>query len=125
MKSFYLHIGRYIAIVSTTVETSTPISELQPGFDIIGTVLERYIIINNNSLCNNNIYIFNTYVSDKYSCNFYLMMKFYFRFDSVSDLLEPISDGVKDKSFISKSYDATSHFETCADDVLSLYTRYI
>lgn len=28
-----------------------------------------------------------------------------------------------DQCFISKSYDATSHFETCANDVLSLYTR--
>lgn len=45
------------------------------------------------------------------------------RFDAVSDLLEPISDGSKDKCFISKSYDATSHFESCSLDVLSLYHR--
>ena len=45
------------------------------------------------------------------------------RFDSVTDLLEPVSDGRTDQCFISKSYDATSHFETCANDVLSLYTR--
>lgn len=45
------------------------------------------------------------------------------RFDSVTDLLEPVTDGFEDQCFISKSYDATSHFETCANDVLSLYTR--
>ena len=45
------------------------------------------------------------------------------RFDAVSDLLEPVSDGRTDKCFISKSYDATSHFETAANDVLSLYHR--
>jgi Rab GDP dissociation inhibitor len=45
------------------------------------------------------------------------------RFDSVSDLLAPLSDGTGDKCFISKSYDATSHFETAANDVLSLYER--
>jgi hypothetical protein len=45
------------------------------------------------------------------------------RFDSVTDLLEPVSDGREDQCFISKAYDATSHFETCANDVLSLYTR--
>jgi Rab GDP dissociation inhibitor len=45
------------------------------------------------------------------------------RFDSVTDLLEPVEDGRRDNCFISKSYDATSHFETAADDVLSLYTR--
>jgi Rab GDP dissociation inhibitor len=41
----------------------------------------------------------------------------------VTDLLEPVSDGRRDNCFISKSYDAASHFETAADDVLSLYTR--
>jgi Rab GDP dissociation inhibitor len=41
----------------------------------------------------------------------------------VTDLLEPINDGKEDNCFISKSYDATSHFETAANDVLSLYKR--
>jgi len=77
--------GMYIAIVSTTVETSNPIKELEPGFNLLGKILER--------------------------------------FDSVTDLLEPITDGRTDKCFISKSYDATSHFETAANDVLSLYKR--
>ena len=45
------------------------------------------------------------------------------RFDSVLDFLEPVTDGNTDNCFISKSYDATSHFETCANDVLSLYQR--
>lgn len=45
------------------------------------------------------------------------------RFDAVSDLLEPVSSGKENNCYISKSYDATSHFETCADDVLSLYHR--
>lgn len=45
------------------------------------------------------------------------------RFDSVTNVSEPIDDGKQDNCFISKSYDATSHFETTADDVLSLYKR--
>ena len=45
------------------------------------------------------------------------------RFDNVSDTYEPIEDGTKDSCFISKSYDATSHFETTADDVLEMYAR--
>ena len=44
-------------------------------------------------------------------------------FDSVSDLLEPVSDGRTDGCFISRSYDAASHFEACAEDVLSMYRR--
>lgn len=42
-------------------------------------------------------------------------------FDSVSDLLEPVANGKSDNCFISKSYDAASHFEACAEDVLGLY----
>jgi Rab GDP dissociation inhibitor len=44
-------------------------------------------------------------------------------FESVSDLVEPIADGSADNCFISKSYDAASHFEGCANDVLSMYKR--
>ncbi len=44
-------------------------------------------------------------------------------FDAVSDLLEPVTDGKANNCYISKSYDAASHFETCADDVLSMYQR--
>jgi len=52
-----------------------------------------------------------------------LLGKILERFDSVTDLLEPVQNGSRDNCFISKSYDATSHFETAADDVLSLYHR--
>jgi Rab GDP dissociation inhibitor len=77
--------GWFIAIVSTTVETSNPFAELTPGLNLLGPIAER--------------------------------------FDSVQNLVEPVSDGTGDKCFISRSYDATSHFETAANDVLSLYER--
>jgi len=77
--------GFYIAIVSTTVETSDPYAELQPGFSLLGDVIER--------------------------------------FDEISDLKEPVSNGHDDNCFISRSYDATSHFESMADDVLDIYKR--
>ncbi|KAI0111948.1 rab GTPase activator [Daldinia grandis] len=38
-------------------------------------------------------------------------------------LYEPLEDGTKDNVFISKSYDATSHFETTTDDVKDIYAR--
>ena len=38
-------------------------------------------------------------------------------------LYEPVSDGKADNIFISKSYDATSHFETTTDDVKDIYHR--
>lgn len=39
----------------------------------------------------------------------------------VTDLLEPCNDPTKDGCFITKSYDATSHFETTSVEVLALY----
>ncbi|KAF2165489.1 hypothetical protein M409DRAFT_55873 [Zasmidium cellare ATCC 36951] len=38
-------------------------------------------------------------------------------------IYEPLEDGTKDNIFISKSYDASSHFETMTDDVRDLYRR--
>lgn len=38
-------------------------------------------------------------------------------------IYEPLEDGTKDNLFISKSYDATSHFETTTDDVQDIYRR--
>ncbi|ODQ67764.1 rab GTPase activator [Nadsonia fulvescens var. elongata DSM 6958] len=44
-------------------------------------------------------------------------------FMGISELYEPIEDGTKDHVYISKSYDATSHFETTTDDVKDIYFR--
>lgn len=38
-------------------------------------------------------------------------------------LYEPLEDGTKDKIFISKSYDASSHFESTTVDVRDIYRR--
>lgn len=38
-------------------------------------------------------------------------------------IYEPLEDGKKDNLFISRSYDATSHFETTTDDVKDIYRR--
>ncbi|ESO03565.1 hypothetical protein HELRODRAFT_79884 [Helobdella robusta] len=45
------------------------------------------------------------------------------KFVAVSDLLEPVDDGKETQIFVSKSYDATSHFETTCDDVLDIFRR--
>jgi Rab GDP dissociation inhibitor len=77
--------GKYIAIVSTTVETDNPKAELEPGIRLLGKLIAR--------------------------------------FDSVAYLYDPLGDGAGDKCYISKSYDATSHFETTSVDVLDMYRR--
>ncbi|KAF2877517.1 GDP dissociation inhibitor [Massariosphaeria phaeospora] len=38
-------------------------------------------------------------------------------------LYEPLESGVNDNIFLSKSYDATSHFETTTDDIKDIYRR--
>ncbi|KAJ2699450.1 Rab GDP dissociation inhibitor alpha [Coemansia sp. IMI 203386] len=44
-------------------------------------------------------------------------------FVSVSDVYEPADDGTASDVFISRSYDATSHFETVYNDVKDIYKR--
>lgn len=39
------------------------------------------------------------------------------------DIEEPVADGTKDQLYVSRSYDATSHFESVCDDVKDLYRR--
>jgi len=41
----------------------------------------------------------------------------------VSDYYEPANDPKKDNCFITSSYDATTHFETCSSEVLELYEK--
>lgn len=38
--------GYYIAILSCNVETKNPEKELDPAFDIIGPVLEKFFTVN-------------------------------------------------------------------------------
>lgn len=45
------------------------------------------------------------------------------KFDHISVLYEPLESGIKDCIFTSRSYDATSHFETVCEDVKSIYER--
>ncbi|KAH0608575.1 uncharacterized protein H6S33_001709 [Morchella sextelata] len=47
------------------------------------------------------------------------------KFIQVVDLYEPVEDGTKDNVFISRSYDASTHFETCTDDVKDIYKRLV
>uniref|UniRef100_A0A1B6LH51 Rab GDP dissociation inhibitor n=1 Tax=Graphocephala atropunctata TaxID=36148 RepID=A0A1B6LH51_9HEMI len=45
------------------------------------------------------------------------------KFVTVSEYLEPTDEGKESQVFISKSYDATTHFETTCLDVLDIYRR--
>jgi len=42
-------------------------------------------------------------------------------FVSVSDIHEPCNSGAEESLYITKSYDATSHFESSSRDVLAIY----
>lgn len=44
-------------------------------------------------------------------------------FVKIGDLQEPTDNGLESQLFITKSYDATSHFETASEDVLDIYKR--
>lgn len=42
---------------------------------------------------------------------------------TVSPIYTPVSDGREDNIYITRSYDATSHFETVVDDVRDVFKR--
>ncbi|KAI0652288.1 rab GDP-dissociation inhibitor [Trametes meyenii] len=54
-----------------------------------------------------------------------LLGPIYDKFVSVSSLYTPTSSGENDNVFITRSYDATSHFETVVDDVNNVWKRMI
>ncbi|KAK6591144.1 rab GDI alpha [Cryptosporidium xiaoi] len=76
--------GKYIAIISTTVETDNPILEINPAIKLLGNTIEEQFIY-------------------------------------TSDIYEPISSCKSDNIFVSKSCDASSHFESLTQDVLRLW----
>lgn len=47
----------------------------------------------------------------------------YDKFIDIADLYEPIDTGRTEDVFVTKSYDATSHFETVCDDVKDVWRR--
>ena len=47
------------------------------------------------------------------------------RFVSVTPLYAPPSDGKADNIYITRSYDATSHFETVVEDVQDVWKRVV
>ena len=77
--------GKWIALVSSQVETNNPEAELTPGLKLLGDIQEKFF--------------------------------------SVRDLYHPIEDGTKDKVFISKSFDAETHFNSSCGDILDIYKR--
>jgi len=54
-----------------------------------------------------------------------LLGPIYEKFVSVSSIYTPIANGKEDNIFITRSYDATSHFETVVDDVHDVWKRII
>jgi Rab GDP dissociation inhibitor len=93
----------YLAIVSTVVETDVPEREIIPGLQLLGPIHEKY---------------------EAYPPEF-CDLHFAPRFVSVSSIYTPIADGKLDNIFITRSYDATSHFETVVDDVHDVWKRIV
>ncbi|XP_054752405.2 rab GDP dissociation inhibitor beta-like [Lytechinus pictus] len=75
----------YIALVATTVETSNPEAELEPGIKLLGPITEKFI--------------------------------------SIVDQMSPKETAEQSQIFVTKSYDATTHFETTCDDILDIYRK--
>jgi Rab GDP dissociation inhibitor len=96
----------YVAIVSTIVETDKPELEIRPGLDLLGPIYEKYALTTATGSI--------VRVSDVFH-----------RFVSVTPLYTPTSSGEADNIYITKSYDATSHFETVVEDVHDVWKRVV
>ena len=94
----------YVAIVSTVVETSTPERELEPALRLLGPILDKCVA---TLPCPAPKLTLGT------SC----------RFVSIDPLYAPASSGTRDNVYVTRSYDATSHFETVTDDVKDVWMR--
>jgi Rab GDP dissociation inhibitor len=47
------------------------------------------------------------------------------RFDSVSEMIAPTNNSQAENLYITRSYDATSHFETSDEEVLAIYEKIV
>lgn len=47
------------------------------------------------------------------------------RFVAITPLYAPVADGTTDNIFITRSYDATSHFETVVEEVQDVWKRVV
>lgn len=77
--------GKYVAIISTTVETEDPEKELRPALDLLEPIEQKFV--------------------------------------SISDQYAPTDLGTASQIFVSRTYDATTHFETTCDDIKDIYRR--
>ncbi|XP_063282304.1 rab GDP dissociation inhibitor beta-like isoform X1 [Pelobates fuscus] len=77
--------GKYVAIISTTVETENPEKEIQPAIELLEPIDQKFV--------------------------------------TIADQYIPKHDGIKNQIFISRSYDATTHFETTCDDIKDIFKR--
>jgi len=94
-------------MVSTTVETSNPEAEIQPGLALLGPIKQRFVQISD---------VYEPLEDGKNSQVF--TQSYFCPLNWISKSVIFIS-----KLFISKTYDATSHFETTCLNVLDIFKR--
>jgi Rab GDP dissociation inhibitor len=105
--------NKWIAFVSTTVETTSPAEELKAGLSLLGHIDEKFVEVVDvfEPLDDGKTYVFFNYRSMQFLNFFFCCVN------------EPVHMVYRDKIYISKGYDATSHFESEIDDVLDMYER--
>ena len=118
--------GKWLAFVSTTVETSRPEQELLPGTPrrCHGQLLASLQVHGRASPSALPLQLMRCpRTRQRAAAGLALLGAVEEKFVEVTDILQPSDDGRSSKAFVSRSYDATSHFETEMDDVLDLYAR--
>jgi Rab GDP dissociation inhibitor len=115
--------GKWIAFVSTNVETANPEAELAPGLALLGTIDDKFIEVGRSRsrrLMTGSLDALCVPASPPLAA---ARPPHPLPPAQVTDVYEPTSNGATDKCFISKGYDATTHFETTVLDCLDMYQR--
>ena len=97
--------NKWLAFISTTAETANHEAELQPAFNLIGPIEEKFIYAQevyhpkDSAQPTDNVSTFHAYARTSPT------QKYYFQI------------------FVTKSYDATTHFETTCENIISVYKQ--
>merc|ERR1740117_911910 len=115
--------GKHIAVISTNVETAA-VSTGRKN-DIYVCMVSH---IHNIAASGKHIAVISTNVETddpeaEIKSAIGLLGAIEDKFFWVSDYYEPCNDPTKDGCFITSSYDATTHFQTCTEQVLDYYEK--
>jgi Rab GDP dissociation inhibitor len=116
--------NRWVAFVSTTVESSNPEAELAPGLALLGHIDAKFVSVVDvhEPLTDGSRCVLTVIKACVAACGAMVHGPLVIYTLHVP-LPTPHSAAPSDAAYISKGYDPSTHFETTVEDVLDMYRR--